>query len=117
VGLQKELQSPACDHAPIGLESRLHLQPVEIAIKTRNRTTGKRTLTIVDGSPFGRPLGFMGVLVCASRFLPSAWRCTVAMMGSSTDLKVELSPDNVLQKILLEGKISTELPCKILLRP
>src|ERR671919_932652 len=86
---------------------RLALSPVCTSSRSRsrsrraNRATGKRTLTIVDGSPFGRPLGFVGVLVGASRFRPSAWRRTVAMRGSSTDLNVELGTYNILQKILL----------------
>jgi hypothetical protein len=36
-----------------------------------------------------------------SRFLPSAWRGTVAMMGSSTAPKVDIGNYNILQKTFL----------------
>ena len=83
VCLQKELQGAACDHAPIGLESRLHLQPVEIAIQTGQQ--GDREAHVDDRRrfAFGTTPGLFGVPVCVGRFLPSAWRGTAAMIGSS----------------------------------
>ena len=86
VRFQEDLQGTACEHTPIGLKSRLHLEPVEIAIETGQQ--GDREAHVDDRRrlAFRATSGFMGVLVCTSSFLPPARRGTVAMSGASMDL-------------------------------